>query len=206
MSTRRTPLPVPGVRLLAAAASGGMFIAGLAAPAGAEQFGATGPSAEPEGVGGEMSSFVEQHDREVSIQRYDPQDFMESLGSQESGEGESAEVIVLETDILFATMEWEVPDGAGSEVAELIAEVPDGAVVAVHGHTDSTPVPEHYGFDNQELSENRAEAVADVLREVRADLELDVSGQGAGQPAVQEDPEDPSTLAENRRVETAYEN
>lgn len=101
-------------------------------------------------------------------------------------------------------MEWELPDSASSAIAELTDEVPEGAVVDVHGHTDSNPVPEPHDFDNQELSERRAEAVADVLEEERPDLELNVEGFGEDEPAVSEDEDDPSTFAANRRVEIRY--
>src|SRR5699024_12737511 len=108
------------------------------------------------------------------------------------------------TDILFRAMEWELPDGAGSYIVELAGEVPEDAVVDVHGHTDSNPVPDSYGFDNQELSERRAASVAEALAEERPDLELTEEGVGSDEPAVTEDPEDPSTYTANRRVEIRY--
>src|SRR5699024_11436902 len=121
---------------------------------------------------------------------------VEYLGGSEV---EEEDVIVLETDILFAAMEWDLPGSAGPKIGELVEEVPEGAAVDVHGHTDSNPVPEGYDFDNQVLSENRAEAVAEVLADERGDLELNVEGFGEDQPAVEEDEEDPSTFAANRR-------
>ena len=100
-------------------------------------------------------------------------------------------------------MEWELPEGAGPAIADLAEEVPEGATVAIHGHTDSNPVPEAYDFDNQELSENRAQAVADALAEERPDLQLSVEGFGDSNPAVEDD-EDRSTFVANRRVEIRY--
>lgn len=133
---------------------------------------------------------------------YEVEGTVRQLETVEAEDGETT--ISLATDILFTPNSWELPGGASGRIEELVADIPDGASVAVTGHTDSTPTGTD--FDNQELSENRAGAVADVLRETRADLELDVSGRGAEQPAASEDPEDPETLAENRRVEIVYEN
>ena len=137
-----------------------------------------------------------------SITVYDPASSITELGSTEP---EEEGVLVLETDILFSSNAWELPAGAEATIAELAADIPDGASVQVSGHTDSLPVdPSRFDFDNQELSENRAHAVADALAEERPDLDLEVSGHGAEQPAVSEDPEDVSTLAANRRVELRY--
>ncbi|WP_258933650.1 OmpA family protein [Nesterenkonia pannonica] len=123
------------------------------------------------------------------------------MGESEGGE---EDVISLETDILFSPMEWELPERAGSRIADLVEEVPDGVEVQVHGHTDSNPVPDEYDFDNQGLSENRAQAVADALEEERPDLQLTVEGFGDDDPVEAEDPDDPSTYAANRRVEIRY--
>lgn len=178
----------------------------IAAPAAADEEIPTEPPSVPAGSD-EMSSFVEEPDADAFVERFNPEDFIESLGGLQPGddEGESEdEVIILETDILFSAMEWELPGSAGSKLAELTEEVPEGAAVDVHGHTDSNPVPEDYDFDNQVLSTNRAEAVAEVLAEERPDLDLNVEGFGEDQPAVAEDEDDPSTFAANRRVEIRY--
>ena len=112
---------------------------------------------------------------------------------------------MLETDILFASNAWELPAPAASKIVELAAEVPEGATVQVGGHTDSRPVDRsQYDFDNQQLSEHRAQAVADALAAERPDLTLEVEGFGDEQPAVSENPDDPSTYAANRRVELRY--
>ena len=137
-----------------------------------------------------------------SITVYDPASSITELGSTEP---EEEGVLVLETDILFSSNAWELPAGAEATIAELAADIPEGASVQVSGHTDSLPVDSsRFDFDNQELSENRAHAVADALAEERPDLDLEVAGHGAEQPAVSEDPEDASTLAANRRVELRY--
>lgn len=138
-----------------------------------------------------------------SITRFDATESITSLGGTDTDTEE--DVIVLETDILFASNAWDLPAPAASKIVELAAEVPEGATVQVGGHTDSRPVDRsRYDFDNQQLSEHRAQAVADALAAERPDLTLEVEGFGDEQPAVSENPDDPSTYAANRRVELRY--
>ena len=138
-----------------------------------------------------------------SITRFDAAESITSLGGTDTDTEE--DVIVLETDILFASNAWDLPAPAASKIVELAAEVPEGATVQVGGHTDSRPVDRSkYDFDNQQLSEHRAQAVADALAAERPDLTLEVEGFGDEQPAVSENPDDPSTYAANRRVELRY--
>ena len=138
-----------------------------------------------------------------SITRFDAAESITSLGGTDTDTEE--DVIVLETDILFASNAWDLPAPAASGIVELAAEVPEGATVQVGGHTDSRPVDRsRYDFDNQQLSEHRAQAVADALAAERPDLTLEVEGFGDEQPAVSENPDDPSTYAANRRVELRY--
>lgn len=195
MSRHITYVSAPSVVALVSA--GALLMASAAPTAAAD----ASVLPEPEGDIGDYGEFITSYDEDEFISSYDPADFIESLGSAES---EEEDVIVLETDILFAAMEWELPDAASSKIGELVEEIPDGAAVDVHGHTDSNPVPEDYDFDNQVLSKNRAEAVAEVLAEERPDLDLNVEGFGEDQPAVEEDEDDPSTFAANRRVEIRY--
>ena len=149
-----------------------------------------------------LSDSITRFDVDDSITRYDAPSSITSLGSTEPDEEET---IVLETDILFASNAWDLPAPAASKIVELAAEVPEGATVQVGGHTDSRPVDRsQYDFDNQQLSEHRAQAVADALAAERPDLTLEVEGFGDEQPAVSESPDDPSTYAANRRVELRY--
>lgn len=157
------------------------------------------PESPAEVTTGMLADSVTQYSPVVT--QFSAEGSVESLGAEES---EEEDVIVLETDILFAAMEWELPDAASSKLGELVEEIPDGAAVDVHGHTDSNPVPEGYDFDNQVLSENRAEAVAGVLEDARPDLDLSAEGFGEDQPAAEEDEEEPDTFAANRRVEIRY--
>lgn len=64
--------------------------------------------------------------------------------------------------------------------------------------------PSRFDFDNQELSEHRAQAVADVLAAERPDLTLEVTGHGSDQPASGGSTGDPDALAGDRRVELRY--
>lgn len=136
-----------------------------------------------------------------SITQYNAPSSITALGSAAA----DGEVIVLEADILFASNAWELPSTGADRIAELAEQIPDGATVQVGGHTDSRPVDmTRYDADNQQLSENRAQAVADALASRRPDLHLEVTGHGSTQPAVSENPEDPGSYAANRRVELRY--
>ena len=191
---RRTVRPLAALVL-----TGGMLLSTTVPAAADEEQLPDGPPEQPQGQAA-AEEFIDAPDAHDFTQRYDGADFIDELG----GSSEEEDVIVLETDILFSAMEWEIPAGVGNTIAGLVGEIPEDATVRVHGHTDSHPVPEEYDFDNQALSENRAEAVAEVLEEERPDLTLEVEGFGDSDPAVTEDPEDLSTYGANRRVEIRY--
>lgn len=113
-------------------------------------------------------------------------------------------VITLSSDILFAFGESTIGPEAEARIADLVAEVPDGATLQVHGHTDSVSGREF----NQALSEDRAESVAAVIREERPDLDLDVGGFGMNDPVEPNEKngeDNPEGRALNRRVEIRYE-
>ena len=87
--------------------------------------------------------------------------------------------------------------------AAAVADIPDGAEVAVVGHTDSVGSD----ADNLTLSKERARAVADVIEDERDDLELDVSGKGEKDPVAANDKggeDNPEGREKNRRVEIRY--
>lgn len=118
-------------------------------------------------------------------------------------EGEET-VVTLSSDILFAFGESTIGPGARARIVELVAEIPDGATVEVLGHTDSVSGREF----NQVLSEARAGTVAELVREERPDLDLDVAGFGMDRPVEpnEKDGQDnPEGRALNRRVEIRYE-
>lgn len=118
-------------------------------------------------------------------------------------EGEET-TVRLTSDLLFRFGEHRVTKSADAAVRELLDDIPQGAQVAVDGHTDSI------GDDasNQTLSERRADAVADILRDARPDLRLTVTGHGEQQPIAENEVEgkdNPAGRAKNRRVEVSFE-
>lgn len=124
---------------------------------------------------------------------------IEELETAEEEEGE--QVISLSSDIMFAPDAWDLPERAGAKFKDLLKDVPDGAAVSVHGHTDSVKGE----VDNKELSQNRAEAVAAAISSVRFDLDLEVKGLTDTQPKKKEGGSDDEEAREaNRRVELRY--
>ncbi|GMA31298.1 OmpA family protein [Litorihabitans aurantiacus] len=111
-----------------------------------------------------------------------------------------ATTITLASDILFAPDLWDVGQPAADRIGQLVADVPEGAEVEVSGHTDVIVG----AVENQQLSQNRADAVAAVVAAARPDLVLRATGYADTRPAVTENPEDAATLAANRRVEITY--
>ena len=112
-------------------------------------------------------------------------------------------VVTLDTDVLFEFAEAELGESAQEAVVEAVADIPDGAQVAVVGHTDSVGSD----ADNLTLSKERARAVADVIEDERDDLELDVSGKGEKDPVAANDKggeDNPEGREKNRRVEIRY--
>lgn len=112
-------------------------------------------------------------------------------------------VISLDADILFAFDRAEISGTAAQRIEEIIAEIPDGTALAIGGHTDSLGSDER----NQTLSEERAEAVADVIRAARPDLDLTVEGFGPTRPVADNTKggeDNPEGRALNRRVEIRY--
>lgn len=133
-----------------------------------------------------------------AVHQWDPAGSVRSFETIET-DG-AATTITLATDILFASQSYDLPGSAAPRIAELLDAVPDGSSLQVRGHTDSLvgPIP------NEELSENRAAAVAAAIAGERPDLELTVTGLAATEPAVRESPTDPATYAANRRVEIIH--
>lgn len=113
-------------------------------------------------------------------------------------------VISLASDVLFDFGSAELPGAAREEIADLVTDVPQGATVQVHGHTDSVGGAE----DNLTLSEDRAGTVAEVVGEARPDLRLEVEGFGEDEPVAPNErggQDDPEGRALNRRVEIRFE-
>ncbi|MDT0166443.1 OmpA family protein, partial [Actinotalea sp. AC32] len=110
-------------------------------------------------------------------------------------------VVTLASDLLFDVDSAELADAARQRVTELVADVPQGATLAVDGHTDSVASDAY----NQDLSQRRAQAVADVVAAARPDLALEVRGHGESALAVPESGDDVAEdRARNRRVELRH--
>lgn len=126
------------------------------------------------------------------------------VGDLEVESTEGAETVVrLDSDILFEFGESKLPEAAPTQIGELMADVPDGAGVSISGHTDNIGEP----ASNQTLSEQRAQAVADVIEAARPDFDLVIEGFGETEPIEpnESDREDnPEGRAQNRRVEIRY--
>ena len=106
--------------------------------------------------------------------------------------------IVFDDPILFAMDSDEIlheSDALLDEIAKTLQEHEEIAAVRVEGHTDATGSAEH----NQELSERRAEAVVEALRERGVTQTLSAQGFGKTRPLCQEDTE--ACHGQNRRVE-----
>ncbi|MBD7918475.1 OmpA family protein [Cellulomonas sp. Sa3CUA2] len=113
---------------------------------------------------------------------------------------ESQGVTTLTSDLLFGFDSAALAPGADAALGELAAALPQGAAVAVDGHTDGLGGDEV----NVPLSQARAQAVAGALAAARPDLVLTVTGHGSSVPVAEEQVDgrdDPSGRALNRRVE-----
>lgn len=109
--------------------------------------------------------------------------------------------IMLSADVLFAFASDAVSEEGAAKIAELVAAVPQGATVAVDGHTDSR------GGDavNLDLSNRRATAVAAAVTAARPDLVVVATGHGSSlRVATEGGDDDDAARALNRRVEISY--
>lgn len=130
-----------------------------------------------------------------------PDDATTGLETVREEEGET--VMVLTSDLLFAFASADLSPQAAAAVTDLVATIPQGADVAVDGHTDSV------GDDavNDPLSQQRADAVAALLRAARPDLVLTVTGYGSREPVADNTvggQDSPAGRALNRRVEITF--
>lgn len=133
---------------------------------------------------------------------------LEGADHTEYYEDDDSVIYTTEGDVLFDPMEWELLSGAESDLEAIVAEIEalDGDVeITVEGHTDDQPHPDDLDGDeageyNQQLSEDRAQAVADWMED-HADVDtsdLTVEGYGMDHPRADNSTEE--GRAENRRV------
>lgn len=137
---------------------------------------------------------------------FTPEDFIEPL-EHEDVEGDTTTVTIA-ADVLFEFDEATLSDDAHetlSDTAERLSGV--SGTVEVVGHSDGIG-DESY---NQELSEERADAVKGALEdELGSEApEIEASGRGSDEPVAEETTsegeDDPGARAQNRRVEISFE-
>ncbi|WP_181272659.1 OmpA family protein [Brevibacterium oceani] len=112
-------------------------------------------------------------------------------------------VVTLDTDILFDFDSAELSDAAKKKIADLVKDLPTDSEITVGGHTDSKGEDDY----NKKLSEDRAEAVAEVLTAENKDLDVTAKGYGESEPVAANEKggeDDPEGRAKNRRVEIRY--
>ena len=199
VTTRRRPHGRRGCRgcraaIVTVAAVLGLIGGGTIAVAGTGAGPGDWPTLSELGLAQPESEWLED-----SVVRYETTESVRPVETVEQDAGET--VISLSSDILFTPDSWELPASAGEKITDLLADVPQGSELAVHGHTDSV----QGAVDNQELSEKRAAAVADLVKEARGDLTLDVQGFANTRPKKPESgPDDLEARQANRRVELRY--
>lgn len=199
-SRRRRPWSRNDRRVVLAAVTGvALLLVGAPTVAAAQP---DDPDNLPRPTAQQLTSSVMRWDPAGAVRQWDPRGHVSTLEEETTEGGET--VLTLNADILFAFASAEVPPQAASRVAELIAAAPAGAAVRVEGHTDSI------GDEaaNLDLSRRRAEAVAEVIRDSRDDLDLEVTGYGEARPVAPNEvggDDNPAGRAQNRRVEIRYE-
>lgn len=142
---------------------------------------------------------------EESVVPLQPEDFIDPMREEET-DGDTTTVTIA-TDILFEFDEAEPEEQAQGALRDLSGDI-DGisGTVEIVGHTDGIGDDSY----NQELSEQRAEAVQELLEtELGASApEFETEGRGSNDPVAEEttsDGEDnPTGRARNRRVEVSY--
>lgn len=207
MTRRRTP----GAAVLASTTAVAVAVGLLAwvPPAAADEADLEGfvPGVDPltlDDLGGAPS----REDLDRATTRLDPGvattfELEGAVTSLEYVEVEEDEVVVtLETDVLFDVSSADLSAAAVERVQEIAADLPDGVTATVAGHTDSVGED----ADNLELSQRRAQAVADAAAAVRPDVTFEAQGFGETLLKATESGEDVAEArAQNRRVELRYE-
>jgi outer membrane protein OmpA-like peptidoglycan-associated protein len=138
-------------------------------------------------------------DIELPVADLDVESSISTLERQD----DKPDLITLDTDILFAFGSAELSDAAKSALRDISKEIADAkGEVNVVGHTDSI------GSDaaNQKLSEARAKAVAEQLKQGLGGSgpKIVASGKGESEPVEpnsKDGGDNPEGRAKNRRVE-----
>lgn len=172
----------------------------LASPAGASGV-PSGPDQAPTPSGEQLAESVTTYEVSDSVTTYVVEGTVTSVESERRDGAET--VLSLDTDILFEFGSAQLPPPAAARITALVADLPRDTAVAVTGHTDSIGDP----ASNLRLSQERAQAVADVVAAARPDLRLTVTGRGEQDPVAANTTggkDDPEGRQQNRRVELRY--
>src|SRR5699024_1779032 len=81
----------------------------------------------------QLDAAVRSYQPDGSVHQFEPE--VLSLESTTTEQGQT--MVTLSADILFTPDSWDLTPAADERIAELLADVPDGAAVSVSGHTDS---------------------------------------------------------------------
>jgi len=113
-------------------------------------------------------------------------------------------VVRIATDLLFEFGSAQVSSGSAEMVRRAVSTAPRGVTIQVTGHSDAM------GSDavNLPLSQQRADAVAAIIKAERPDLQVETIGRGSADPVASETTpygtDNPEGRALNRRVEIRY--
>ncbi|MDR1441770.1 MAG: OmpA family protein [Bifidobacteriaceae bacterium] len=130
-------------------------------------------------------------------------EFVYSPGENYPGDAETRPYGVLKADVLFKFGKATLAPGARDLILTVAEQIPQGTAVKIDGHTDSKGSESA----NARLAQERARAVADVLRESRPDLSVTDEGHSNSQPVEENEvdgKDNPAGRAVNRRVEISY--
>ena len=140
---------------------------------------------------------------EINLQIHDIQ-IQDSIHDVEQVSQQGSETVVtLTTDILFTSGKAELAPAVSAKIVTLVAKVPRGGALSVHGFTDNVGST----GSNLTLSKQRAAAVAAVFATARPDIKLTVQGLGESRPVTSNgtgSTDNPRGRAQNRRVELRY--
>lgn len=187
------------------AGAAGVLLALAVVPAAAADTGLH--EGDPDAVSSEaLDGSVSAIDPAPSVIGIDLTESVEELETEENEGGTTT--VTIAADVLFAFDEASLTDAAQKTIADLAGrlEGAEGSVEVV-GHSDGIGDDSY----NQELSENRAEAVKSAIEDElgSAAPDIEAEGRGSSEPVAEETDGDgndiPSARAENRRVEISFE-
>lgn len=127
---------------------------------------------------------------------------VELEGALSTRQDDAGTSVTIDSDVLFDNDSADLSSAATpalERVVEKLGEA-DGGTLDVIGHTDDVGTRDH----NLDLSERRASAVADALKDLTdlVDFDLSVEGRADDEPAIDDTSEE--ARAANRRVEISF--